>query len=248
MKFLIITFFALFSSLVFIKPTEIKPVEKHLEVKEKIQIEVWSDVICPFCFLGKKKLDKAITKLNVEDQVEIIFRSFQLTPEFPKNQSISSVEYYKEKGFSMSQMKRMAAEFTESGKGYGIEYNFDKTLLFNSFDAHRLLNWARELGEASKLKEALLIAYFTEGYDLSKQDILCQVVRKVGLDDKQAMAILKSDRYADKVVEDIENATRLGVEGVPFFLINGVEKISGAQDDLIFESTIKRALNLIGEK
>ena len=220
----------------------------HLKVKEKVQIEVWSDVICPYCFLGKKKLDKAIAKLDAEDQVEIIFRSFQLTPEFPKNQSISSVDYYKNKGFSMKQMEQMAAKLTQKGEKYGIDYNFEKTLLFNSFDAHRLILWAGGQEKAGKLKEALLKAYFTDGYDLSKKDVLCKVVKNVGLDDTKAMEILNSQEYADKVADDINKASSLNITGVPFLLINGKEMISGAQNDRAIESIISNAINSISDK
>lgn len=213
------------------------------DVKEKIQIEVWSDIVCPFCFLGKKKLEQAISRLNAEDQVEITFRSFQLTPDFPKNQSKPSSQYYEEKGFAMASMKQMSIQLEQKGKDYGINYNFDNTLLFNSYDAHRLLKWADEQGKGNELKSAFFKEYFTNGNDLSKKDVLCGIVNEMGLDPKKALEILESNAYGDQVAKDINRANELRISGVPFFLINGQERISGAQDDQVFESMIKNAIN-----
>lgn len=217
--------------------------KNKLQVNDKIQIEVWSDIVCPFCYLGKKKLEKAISRLNAEDQVEIKFRSFQLTPDFPKNQSKPSAQYYEEQGFAMGRMQQMSAQLEKTGLNYGINYKFDNTLLFNSYDAHRLLKWADEQGKGTELKTLFFKAYFTEGKDLSKQEVLCSLVNELGLDAKRALDILKSTEYGDQVAYDIARANKLGISGVPFFLLNGQERISGAQDDQVFESMIKKLLD-----
>jgi predicted DsbA family dithiol-disulfide isomerase len=212
--------------------------------KEKIKIEIWSDVVCPFCFIGKKKMEQAIAKLNAEDKVEIIWRSFQLDPDLPKNISLPSIQYLSErKGYPVDQVKGMCTQLSTQGKSYAIDFNFDKALTFNTLDVHRLIQWAKPLGLSNELKESFMIAYFTEGIDLSKEANLYPIIKKVGLNIDDAKDVLQSDSYSKNVTDDINKSKKLGVSGVPFFLINGKEKISGAQNDQVFENMITAALN-----
>lgn len=210
---------------------------------EKVKIEIWSDVVCPFCFIGKKKMEQAIAKLNAEDKVEIIWRSFQLDPDLPKDAALPSMQYLSErKGYPVDQVKQMCAQLSTQGKGYAIDFNFDKSLTFNTFDIHRLIQWAQPLGLSNELKEAFMIAYFTEGLDLSKKANLYPIIKKVGLKVEEAKAVLQSDAYSEKVAADIKRSQTLGVRGVPFFLINEKETISGAESDQVFENMIAAAL------
>lgn len=210
---------------------------------EKIKIEIWSDVVCPFCFIGKKKMEQAIAKLKAEDKVEIIWRSFQLDPDLPKKAALPSIQYLSErKGYPVDQVKGMCAQLSTQGKGYGIDFDFDKSLTFNTLDVHRLIHWAKPLGLSNELKEAFMIAYFSEGLDLSKEVNILAIIKKVGLNVEDARLVLQSDAYAKEVEEDIKRATTIGVRGVPFFLINEKEVISGAQNDQVFENMIAAAL------
>jgi len=216
---------------------------------EKVKIEIWSDIVCPFCLIGKKKLEQAISKLNAEDKVQIIWHSFQLDPNFPKNTSLPSIKNLSEKkGYPVEQINQMCAQLTHQGKGYGVDFQFDKALTFNTWDAHRLIQWSKISNKSNDLKEALMHAYFSEGIDLSIHENLLSVVQNVGLDIEKAKLVLKTDSYSEEVEQDIYRAQQLGIRGVPFFLINGKESISGAQSDEVFENVISSALKNIESK
>jgi predicted DsbA family dithiol-disulfide isomerase len=210
---------------------------------KKIAIEIWSDIVCPFCFIGKKKMEKAVSRLNANEQVDIIWRSFQLDPDFPMNQSISTSEHLvQRKGYPLEQVNLMMGQLANQGKEYGIDFQFDKARSFNTIDAHRLIHWAKEENKSDELKEALMLYYFTEGFDLSITDNLMVVIEKVGLDVAKAKEVLTTNAYAEHVEQDITQARKLGVRGVPYFLINGKEHISGAQHDSVFENILTAAL------
>jgi len=208
---------------------------------KKISIGIWSDIVCPFCFIGKKKLEKAISKLNLSDQVEIEWHSFQLDPDFPKGESIPSSEYLaKRKNFPLEQINSIQEQLTASATPYGIDFQFDKSLSFNTMDVHRLWQWSKIMGKSSELKEALMLAYFTNGIDLSKEENVLKVVENCGLDRIEAQAIFRSDAFSNEVDEDIYHASQIGVRGVPFFVINNQFAISGAQEDSVFESALMK--------
>lgn len=213
---------------------------------EKVKIDIWSDIVCPFCLVGKKKLEQAITKLGAEDQVEIEWHSFQLDPEFPAGTSTPSLANLTErKGYPANQVKQRTANLAEQGKEYGIDFQFEKAFTINTFDAHRLIQWSKTLNKSNELKEALMVAHFTDGTDLSKSQELLNVVTKVGLDAQEGQKILDSDAYKQEVEEDIYLARQIGIRGVPFFLINSKESISGAQQDRVFENAIASAIKKI---
>jgi len=209
----------------------------------KVKIEIWSDVVCPFCLIGKKKIEKAISKLNAEDKVDIIWRSFQLNPDFPKNTSLPSIQYLSErKGYPVNQIKGMCTQLSTQGNSYAIDFDFDNSLTFNTFDVHRLIQWAKSLGLSNELKEAFMVAHFSEGLDLSKETNLYAIIKETGLDIDDAKNILQSDAYSQNVAEDIKKSSALGIGGVPFFLVNGKKAISGAQNDEVFEKVLTAAL------
>lgn len=211
---------------------------------EKVTIEIWSDVVCPFCLLGKKKMEQAITKLGAEDRVEIVWHSFQLDPSFPKGSSMPSQRYLTErKGYPAAQLSAVSAQLANTGRAYGIDFQFDKALTFNTWDAHRLIQWAKSLDKGNELKGALMMAYFSTGADLSKQENLLAVVKQVGLDTAKARQILESDAYSQDVQQAIDESRQLGIRGVPFFVVNRKRAISGAQSDEVFEQIIGAAVN-----
>ena len=210
---------------------------------EKVKIEIWSDVVCPFCFIGKKKMEQAITKLNAEDKVEIIWHSFQLDPDFPKDTSVPSTKHLSEKkGYPVEQIKGMYTQLANQGKEYGIDFQFDIALSFNTLDAHRLIQWAKTVNKSNELKEEFMLAYFTNGADLSQQENILKVVSNVDLDTEKAKEILDTDAFAQEVEQDIYQSRQLGIRGVPYFLINEKEVISGAQNDKVFENVLSTAL------
>jgi predicted DsbA family dithiol-disulfide isomerase len=221
------------------------PIQKETKTmsNDKIQIEIWSDVVCPFCLVGKKKLEQAIEKQNAQNHVKIIWRSFQLDPEFPKDKAVPSMKNLTErKGYPAEQVVAMCGQLTASGKPYGIDFNFDAALTFNTSDAHRLIHWAKKTNKSHDLKEALMTAHFSLGKDLSKDSELASVAKSIGLDSTKAMDLLASDTYTTEVAADISKAQSIGVRGVPFFLIDGKQGISGAQSDAVFEDAIKNIM------
>jgi predicted DsbA family dithiol-disulfide isomerase len=238
MKLGIITIVALFS-LACWKPTQ----PQQSMPSQKIKIEIWSDVVCPFCYLGKKKLEQAISHLQAEDQVEIVWHSFQLDPGFPKGISMPSQQYLAErKGYPLDQLQAVSAQLAQQGRGYGIDFQFDKALTFNTWDAHRLIQWAKPQGQATALKEALMRSYFSGSKDLSDHQNLLKVVAELGLDASQAKAVLQGDAFNEQVQQDINRSRQLGIQGVPFFLIDGKKAISGAQPDAVFQQALSEAL------
>ncbi|NRA51371.1 MAG: DsbA family oxidoreductase [Phaeodactylibacter sp.] len=210
---------------------------------ERVKIEIWSDVVCPFCFIGKKKIEQAIAQLGVHDQVEVIWHSYQLDPTFPKDTSMLYYPYhYQRSGYTEAQLKPTGKRLNQIGLQYGIEYKFEHVNVVNSLNLHRLLFWSKEFGLYNQLNERLMIAYFSEGADLSNQDELLEIISRVGLDVIEAKRILESDEYLEVVTAELDKSRKLGINGVPFFLIDGTEKISGAQDNHVFENAISNAV------
>jgi predicted DsbA family dithiol-disulfide isomerase len=210
---------------------------------EKLKIEVWSDIVCPFCYLGKRKLQQAVNKLGVSEIIEIIWHSFQLDPDFPVNTSISSTKYISEKkNIPAVQLHEMHRYLVSQGRSYGIDFQFEKALSFNTFDAHRLWQWTKKFNKSNEAKEAFFKAYFTNGIDLSQNINLLNVIESLGLDRAEAEEILNSHLYEQELEEDRYQARQLGIRGVPYFLINNKEVISGAQDDKVFENVLSSGI------
>jgi predicted DsbA family dithiol-disulfide isomerase len=211
----------------------------------KIIVDIWSDVVCPFCLIGKKKIEKAITDLKAENNVILQWHSYQLDPSFPMNHSVTTKEYLvKRKGYPESQVITMQENLVKNGIDYGIDFKFEKAKSFNTFDAHRLIQWAKKLDKSNELKEALMVAFFTRGIDLSVQKNLIQVTYESGLDSTIARQILGSEKFKKDVQDDIKKANSIGVRGVPYFVINGKEIISGAQTDQVFKNALEKALQI----
>jgi len=208
-----------------------------------ITIEIWSDIVCPFCYVGKKKIQQVIEKLNIEDEVQIIWRSYQLDPDLPSEKAYPSLEYLMlKKNISAEQMQGMNEYLKQQGLQYGIDFQLDKSMVFNTFNAHRLLQWSKEFNKSSELKEAFMKAYFTDGIDLSNPDNLILAVGMVGLDTEKAKEIINSTSYSESVNDDIYQSKTINLRGVPHFLFNDKFFISGAQEDLVFENAIKGEL------
>ena len=208
-----------------------------------ITIEIWSDIVCPFCYVGKKKIQQVIEKLNIEDEVQIIWRSYQLDPDLPSEKAYHSLEYLMlKKNISAEQMQGMNEYLKQQGLEYGIDFQLDKSMVFNTFNAHRLLQWSKEFNKSSELKEAFMKAYFTDGIDLSNPDNLISAVGMLGLDTEKAKEIINSTSYSEFVNDDIYQSKTINLRGVPHFLFNDKFFISGAQEDLVFENAIKGEL------
>ena len=213
-------------------------------VNSKIQIETWSDIVCPFCFVGKKNLDNVIQELGIQDQVEIIPRSFQLEPQFPKNTFEPSIKYLSaHKGYPEASVKAMCNDLTIQGQAMGITFDFDSAKMFNTHDAHRLVKWARTFALDNALNHALMQAYTCEGSDMSQTANLIAIAAKIGLDENKAKAVLTSSQYATSIEEDRALGLSLGLRGVPFYSINERHIIAGVQTKEEIKKVLKIALS-----
>ncbi|MBS4202015.1 DsbA family oxidoreductase [Bacillus sp. FJAT-49732] len=207
-----------------------------------MKIEVWSDFVCPFCYIGKRRLEEALSKFPHRDKVEVAFRSFELDPNTPKEQNeniheILAVKY----GMSVDEAKRMNEGVGEQAKTVGLTFNFEHMVPTNTFDAHRLAHFAKLQGKDAALTEVLLKAYFTDSKKLSDKETLEDLAVTVGLEREQVMSVLNDENaFADDVRYDERTAQQIGVRGVPFFVINQKYAISGAQATETFLGALEK--------
>jgi predicted DsbA family dithiol-disulfide isomerase len=203
-------------------------------------IDIWSDVVCPWCFIGKRRLEKALSLFEYRDQVVIRHRAFQLQPEI--SDVVPTADYLAEKyRLPATQVEEMQANVSAIADGEGLCYNLDQTLSGNTFNAHRLLLWAETLALQDQLLEAMYSGYFEKSQPLFSHEDLLAITSSVGISESEARALLESDRFAPEVLRDREIASQLGATGVPFFVFDMKFGISGAQPLAAFTQTLERA-------
>ncbi|MFC5623529.1 DsbA family oxidoreductase [Algoriphagus winogradskyi] len=209
-----------------------------------MKIEIWSDVACPFCYIGKRKIEKAIEKFPQKDKIEIEWKSFLLNPDQVTQPTKSSQEYLAEvKGWSLEQTKEITANVANMAAQEGLEYHLDKTVVANTKKAHRLLHLAKTVGKGDEMKESLLKAYFTDSVNIDDNVALLSLAKEIGLEDNAVTEVLNSDKFENEVDQDIYESRQLGVRGVPFFVLDRKFGISGAQPDEVFDQTLEKAWN-----
>lgn len=207
-----------------------------------MKVEIWSDVMCPFCYIGKRRFEEALKNSGHGDEIEIEWKSFQLNPDLVTDPSINIDQYLADiKGFSVDHAKQLNAHVTQMAAEAGLTYNFDKAVVANSFNAHRFSHLAKQHGLGDAAEEALFKAYFTEGKNIDDTTTLIELGKSIGLDAAEVKATLENDTYADDVKHDIAEAQYLGIRGVPFFVMNRKYGVSGAQAVSVFEETIDKA-------
>jgi len=195
-----------------------------------MKIEVWSDYICPFCYIGKRRLEQALEGFEHKDQVKVSFKAFELQPHLPSDPNISLDEMLAKKmNVSVEQAQAMNQQMIANAATVGLAYNFDHMKQTNTRDAHRLVKFAETQEKAAALTERLLSAHFTESKYLGDREVLLDLAEEVGLDRSQSKEVLQSDAFLDEVLMDQQEAQQLGVQGVPFFVLNRKYAISGAQ-------------------
>jgi predicted DsbA family dithiol-disulfide isomerase len=206
-----------------------------------MQVEIWSDVVCPWCYIGKRRFEAAIREYG--EPVTVVWRSFQLDPHAPARSELSLVELLSRKyGMPQAQAQAMQERVTGLAAEVGLAYRLDQARPESTFDAHRLLQWARGEGRAGELKERLLAAYFTEGARVGDRETLARLAEEVGLDRAQAAAVLADPaRGAEGVAHDQALARRLGISGVPFFVLAGRLGVSGAQEPAQLARALRQA-------
>jgi predicted DsbA family dithiol-disulfide isomerase len=210
----------------------------------KMKVEIWSDIMCPFCYIGKRNFESALNGFEGRDHMEIEWRSFQLDPTIPKSSPAKENVYQylaKKKGLSYEQSAKMHERVIEMAKNAGLDYRFDKAIVANSFDAHRMIQLAKNKGLGDAAEERLFRAYFTEGKDFGDHETLISIGKEIGLPEEEIKSALVSDIYAEKVEQDIQEATEIGVQGVPFFVFDRKYAVSGAQPSEYFLQALNRS-------
>ena len=203
-----------------------------------MQIEIWSDVVCPWCYIGKRRLERALGEFEHADEVEVTWRSFQLNPDAPA-QAVPTLDYLAQRFGPQAQA--MTGRVAEMGQGEGLNLDFASSLTVNTLEAHRMLHLAADLGIGDAAKERLLRAHFSEGADVSDPDTLTRLMTEAGADEARVREVLAGTEYADEVQADIDLARRLGANGVPFFVIDRTYGISGAQAPETFLHALRTA-------
>ena len=204
-----------------------------------LQVQIWSDVVCPWCYVGKRRFEAALARFEHRDEVELVWRSFELDPAAPP--STGEQGDYAERlaakyRCSTAQAQQMIESMTAVAAQEGLDFRFDLARPGNTFDAHRLLHLARETGQQDALKERLDRATFTEGSPASDPAALTALAVEVGLDRGEVEAVLAGDRYAEAVRADEAQAAAYGITGVPFYVVDGRYGVSGAQPaDLLLQ-------------
>nr|WP_229716966.1 DsbA family oxidoreductase [Paenibacillus aceti] len=195
-----------------------------------MKVEVWSDVACPFCYIGKRKFEQALEQFPHKDQVELVFKSFQLDPDAPKQYDQSMNEMLAQKyGISVEQARGMNAQVVAQASEVGLNYQLDTAIMTNTLDAHRVSHYADTKGKGREMVERLLAAYFTESKNVGDHDVLAALAAEVGLDAAEVKQMLAGDEYKEQVIRDQQEGGQLGVQAVPFFVLNRKYGVRGAQ-------------------
>ncbi|WP_294263185.1 DsbA family oxidoreductase [uncultured Chryseobacterium sp.] len=206
-----------------------------------MKIEIWSDVMCPFCYIGKNNFEKALEQLPFKDEVEVEWKSFQLDPSLNPEETKSTVDYFREKkGFPEAQARQMISQVQQMGTGAGINFHFEKALITNTFSAHKILHLAKKYKKTNEMEEALFIAHFIEGKNVGDHKTLIDLAESLGIDSEETRQVLDTSTFDDEIKQDIQEARANGVSGVPFFILNGKYSVSGAQPAELFTSALQQ--------
>ncbi|WPO78189.1 DsbA family oxidoreductase [Flavobacterium sp. KACC 22761] len=208
-----------------------------------MKIEIWSDIMCPFCYIGKRQLESALEQFPNE-KIEIEWKSFQLDPTITPQSGKDVFTFLAErKGMSVEQSIEMHKNVTERAKSVGLDYHFEKAIISNSLEAHRIIHLAKAKNLGDEMEEIFFRAYFTEGRDLNDGPTLLELGEKAGLKQEEVLEILQNEHlYLKDVEHDIKEAQEIGVQAVPFFVFDRKYAISGAQPVEAFVNTINEIL------
>lgn len=207
-----------------------------------MKVEIWSDVMCPWCYIGKRKFEKALSQFPQRDKIEVEWKSFQLNPDMKTDPDKSIVEYLsEEKGLTVDHAQQMLNHVTNVASEVGLDYHMDQTVLANSFDSHRFIQLAKKNNLGDAAEEQLFHAYFTEGKNTADHQTLITLGEKIGLDPAVTKDVLESDQFAAEVHKDLYEARQVGVRGVPFFVLDRKYAVSGAQQPETFLGALQQS-------
>ena len=207
-----------------------------------MKVEIWSDVMCPFCYIGKRRFEEALSAFENNGAVEVEWKSFQLNPVLKTDPTISVYQSLaNSKGWKPEYARQVSAQVSEMAAQVGLTFNFDRAVVANSFNAHRLSHLAKKRGLGPQAEEALFRAYFTDGKNIDDHETLATLAAEIGLDGDEVKQVLQSDTYAADVYQNISEAEQLGIRGVPFFVVDSKYAVSGAQPAEVFLNTLTTA-------
>ncbi len=199
-----------------------------------MHIEIWSDVVCPFCFIGKRKFEAALSQWTGEP-ITVEWRSFQLDPNAEENTAHNAYERIAQKyGVSLAESQQMHAQVTETAAAVGLYYHFDQVVPTNTSKVHQVIHLAKEKGLQNEAEERFFKAYFEEGQILHQPEVLVRLAEEIGLEREEVESVLEQQTFAKAVLHDQEIGQQIGVQGVPFFVANRKFGLSGAQDPSVF--------------
>lgn len=207
-----------------------------------MKVDIWSDIRCPFCYVGKKNFEKALDQFPNKDEIEVTWHSFQLDPDMKTQPEKNSLEYFSEiKGVPVAQAKEMYAHVYKAGKDAGIEFNFDHQKVANSYRAHLLLQLAATKNLANETEEALFKAQLIDGKNIDDEATLVEIGQSVSLEEEEIKNALNADEFKHAVAQDVMLARQMGINAVPFFVINDKYGVSGAQPSPVFSEVLEKS-------
>ncbi len=213
-------------------------------MNKTLEVEVWSDIVCPWCAIGKRRLEMAIAKLPDKDAVRVRWRSFELDPSAPAVREEDNVTHLAKKyGRTKSEALAMMQRVVDTAAADGLDLKLSSARSGNTFDGHRVLHLAAEKGVQAAVKDRFMRGYMTEGLAIGDHEVLVRLASEAGLDAEEVRAVLSSDRYAKEVRADEETARELGIRGVPFFVLAGKYAVSGAQPADVLLSALEEAFS-----
>ncbi|TRZ41298.1 DsbA family oxidoreductase [Robertkochia solimangrovi] len=205
-----------------------------------MKIEIWSDVVCPWCYIGKRRFEKALDTFEDKDKVTVIWKSFQLDPNTKTDPETFTLGHLAQKyGVTEQEAKQMMDNVSSAAAEEGLDYNLDKTTVTNTFRAHQLIHFAAAHGKQEEAKEKLLHAYFIETKNLDDTSTLLEIGREIGLDPQKLVDALTSEKYSHEVRNDQLTAGKLGIKSVPFFVFDRKYGVSGAQSPEVFLQSLQ---------
>ncbi len=207
-----------------------------------MQVEIWSDVVCPWCYIGKRRFERALSQFDGAADVEVTWRSYQLNPAQPKGDPEHHDEYLARKmGTSIAQVHQMNERLVSLAAAEGLDYHFETYRVINTFDAHRVMHLARRHGLGSEAHERLLRAQLVEGELLEDVDTLARLIAEIGVPEDETRTVLSGTLFADDVNAEIREAAMLGCTGVPFFVFDRRFGVSGAQGSDVFAQVLAKS-------
>ena len=204
-----------------------------------IKVDIWSDVQCPWCYIGKRKFEAAAA--GFDGEVDVEYHSFELAPDTPLDFDGTTADYLStRKGLSMPQVEQMLARVTGIAASVGLDYDFDHVHQTNTVKAHELLHFAKSQGRQLDMKERLLKAYFVDGHHVGRVEDLADIAAEIGLDRDEVVRVLTDNTYLSDVKADVALAQEYGIQGVPFFVFDGKYGVSGAQETATFANVLEQ--------